>query len=32
MSWEIEIKRKNQKENQKKKKLLKLSVNQLIAK
>ena len=32
MSWEIEIKRKNQKENQKKKKLQKLSVNQLIAK
>jgi hypothetical protein len=32
MSWEIEIKRKNQKENQKKKKLLKLSVNELIAK
>ena len=32
MSWEIEIKRKNQKENQKKKKLLKLSVNELITK
>jgi hypothetical protein len=32
MSWGIEIKRKNQKENQKKKKLLKLSVNELIAK